>query len=157
MTAPYAQGRLLGHLGHIWTDTEPMVRVPGRQCPTFQAACLLPGPSGHRCVLTLRSLEACPPRFVPSEKTTAAVTAVPSQPGHWLLWRTFPHRSILFIYFAMTVTGLSFLIVFTERCCHQIFPWFCISWSPDWRHLPSGQTFMFVPIFLRHGLNTSHA
>ena len=98
-----------------------MVSVLGRRGPTFQAACLLPAPSGHRCTLTLRSPEACPPGSVPSEKTTA-VTAVPSQPGRWLLWRTFPCRSILFIYFAMTLTGLSFLIVFTECCCHQYFP-----------------------------------
>lgn len=71
------------------------------------------GPSDHCRVLTLRSPGGSShptlPLVVPSENTTALTGP---QSGHWLFWRTFPCSGTLFICFAITVTGLSFLVVF---------------------------------------------
>lgn len=92
-----------------------MVSVPGRRRPTFWARLPASGPLATAGPPRPAPPEARPaparPQFVPSENTTA-LTADPAQPGHRLLWRTFPCRSTLFIGFAVTVTELSFLIVF---------------------------------------------
>lgn len=92
--------------GHAWAL---LTHIPG------QPACLPAGPlatagSSGSAPPEARPTPPCP-QFVPSENTTA-LTADPSQAGHWLLCRTFPCRGTLFICFAITVTGLSFLIVF---------------------------------------------